>query len=280
MRAQVKRQPPIDDEITPTSAHERIAVRRPGSAHAQQDARHRQQQDHDAHAHRWTMLPDAGRVQQSYAHGRVCRATSRFRTSCPRPGRDPYRRLRQAEYVSTSRGCRKTFLRVEPETLTLLTRQAMRDISHLLQPATPRAAARHPRRRRGLAQRPVRGAQACSRTPTSPQGGILPSCQDLGHGHRHGREGPAGVDGRRRRGRDRARHLRDLPDVEPALLAARAARHVQGVEHGQQPAGADRALRHRRRRLQVPVLREGEEAAPTRACCSRKRRRCSTRPAS
>ena len=45
----------------------------------------------------------------------------------------PYRLL-GSEHVSTFEAAGKTFLRVEPEALTLLTREAMRDIAHLLRP--------------------------------------------------------------------------------------------------------------------------------------------------
>ena len=43
----------------------------------------------------------------------------------------PYRLLSR-DFVSTFEAVGKTFLRVEPEALTLLTREAMRDIAHLL----------------------------------------------------------------------------------------------------------------------------------------------------
>ncbi|HWA77735.1 MAG TPA: fumarate hydratase [Polyangiaceae bacterium] len=45
----------------------------------------------------------------------------------------PYRLLSR-DFVSTFDAAGKTFLRVEPEALTLLTREAMRDIAHLLRP--------------------------------------------------------------------------------------------------------------------------------------------------
>ena len=54
-------------------------------------------------------------------------------------------------------------------------------------------------------------------------GGRLRAADVPGHGHRHdrGQEGPAGLDRRRRRGAPLARHLRDLREGEPALLADR-----------------------------------------------------------
>src|SRR4051812_19151514 len=45
----------------------------------------------------------------------------------------PYR-LVTAEHVSTFDAAGKTFLEVAPEALTLLTREAMRDIAHFLRP--------------------------------------------------------------------------------------------------------------------------------------------------
>src|SRR5216683_1652629 len=49
------------------------------------------------------------------------------------PDETSYRKL-TSDHVSTFEAAGQTFLRVEPEALTLLTRQAMRDISHLLRP--------------------------------------------------------------------------------------------------------------------------------------------------
>ena len=43
-------------------------------------------------------------------------------------------RLLTRDYVSTFEAAGQRFLKVEPEALTLLTREAMRDIAHLLRP--------------------------------------------------------------------------------------------------------------------------------------------------
>ncbi len=62
---------------------------------------------------------------------------SEFQYQDPLPlGHDdaPYRLLTQ-DHVSTFEAGGATFLRVEPEALTLLTREAMRDLAHLLRPA-------------------------------------------------------------------------------------------------------------------------------------------------
>lgn len=45
-----------------------------------------------------------------------------------------YRRL-TTDFVSTFTAAGQTFLKVEPEALTLLAAEAMRDIAHLLRPA-------------------------------------------------------------------------------------------------------------------------------------------------
>src|SRR5687767_2601400 len=90
----------------------------------------------------------------------------------------PYR-LVTAEHVSTFEAAGQTFLRVEPEALTLLTREAMRDIAHLLRPGhlaqlaailkDPEASAND----RFVALELLKNANIAA-------GGILPSCQDTG----------------------------------------------------------------------------------------------------
>jgi len=90
----------------------------------------------------------------------------------------PYR-LVTRDHVSTFEAAGQTFLRVEPEALTLLTREAMRDISHLLRPGhlaqlaailkDPEASAND----RFVALELLKNANIAA-------GGILPSCQDTG----------------------------------------------------------------------------------------------------
>ena len=46
----------------------------------------------------------------------------------------PYRKLAGEEVVSTVQAGGESFLRVDPEALTVLARAAMRDIAHLLRP--------------------------------------------------------------------------------------------------------------------------------------------------
>jgi fumarate hydratase class I len=88
-------------------------------------------------------------------------------------------RLLTTEGVSTVEAAGRRFLQVEPEALTLLTRQAMRDIAHLLRPGhlaqlaaildDPEASPND----RFVALDLLRNAAIAS-------GGILPGCQDTG----------------------------------------------------------------------------------------------------
>jgi fumarate hydratase class I len=90
----------------------------------------------------------------------------------------PYRQL-TSDHVSTFQAGGQTFLRVEPEALTLLTRQAMRDIAHLLRPG-------HLTQLRAI----IDDGEASSndkfvalellRNANIAAGGVLPSCQDTG----------------------------------------------------------------------------------------------------
>jgi fumarate hydratase class I len=90
----------------------------------------------------------------------------------------PYR-LVTRDHVSTFEAAGQTFLRVEPEALTRLTREAMRDISHLLRPGhlaqlgaildDPEASPND----RFVALELLKNANIAA-------GGVLPSCQDTG----------------------------------------------------------------------------------------------------
>ncbi len=94
------------------------------------------------------------------------------------PDDTPYRLL-TADGVSTFEAGGERFLRVDPEAITLLTRQAMRDIAHLLRPGhlaqlssildDPEASAND----RFVALELLKNASIAA-------GGILPSCQDTG----------------------------------------------------------------------------------------------------
>ncbi len=94
------------------------------------------------------------------------------------PDETPYRLL-TTDGVSTFVAGGETFLRVEPEALTLLTRQAMHDIAHMLRPGhlaqlasilrDPEASAND----RFVALDLLRNANISA-------GGVLPMCQDTG----------------------------------------------------------------------------------------------------
>ena len=94
------------------------------------------------------------------------------------PDETPYRKL-TADHVSTFEAAGKTFLRVEPEALTLLTRQAMRDISHLLRPG-------HLAQLRAILDDGEASpndkfvALELLKNANIAAGGVLPSCQDTG----------------------------------------------------------------------------------------------------
>jgi fumarate hydratase class I len=99
----------------------------------------------------------------------------------------PYRLL-TADYVSTFEAGGRRFLQVDPEALTLLTKTG--DVRDRAPAAarSPRAAARDPRRPRGIAQRRVRRHRALEER-VHRRGGILPSCQDTGTAIVKGKKG-------------------------------------------------------------------------------------------
>ena len=90
----------------------------------------------------------------------------------------PYRKL-TADHVSTFEANGRTFLQVEPEALTLLTRAAMRDIAHLLRPG-------HLAQLRAILDDPEASpndrfvALELLKNASIAAGGVLPGCQDTG----------------------------------------------------------------------------------------------------
>ncbi len=90
----------------------------------------------------------------------------------------PYR-LVTKDFVSTFEAAGKTFLRVEPEALRVLTREAMRDIAHLLRPG-------HLAQLRAILDDPEASpndkfvALDLLKNAVIAAGGVLPSCQDTG----------------------------------------------------------------------------------------------------
>ncbi|MFN0091293.1 MAG: fumarate hydratase [Acidimicrobiales bacterium] len=90
----------------------------------------------------------------------------------------PYRRL-SAEGVSTFEAGGRRFLQVDPEVLTLLAREALRDINHLLRPG-------HLAQLRAILEDPEASsndrfvALELLKNASIAAGGVLPSCQDTG----------------------------------------------------------------------------------------------------
>src|SRR5262249_31989297 len=90
----------------------------------------------------------------------------------------PYRLL-TSEHVSNFQAAGRTFLQVEPEALTLLTREAMRDIAHLLRPG-------HLAQLRAILDDPEASpndkfvALDLLKNANIASGYVLPSCQDTG----------------------------------------------------------------------------------------------------
>jgi fumarate hydratase class I len=119
----------------------------------------------------------------------------------------PYRLLTTDHVSSVDLGGTR-FLRVEPEGLTLLTRQAMRDVSHLLRPAhlaqlarilgDPEASSND----RFVALELLKNANIAA-------GGVLPSCQDTGTAIVMGKKGQQVLT----RGGDEAAIARGVHDI-------------------------------------------------------------------
>ncbi len=94
------------------------------------------------------------------------------------PDQTPYRLL-TTEGISTFEAGGRRFLQVEPEVLTLLTREAMRDIAHLLRPS-------HLQQLRDILDDPEASpndrfvALDLLKNANIAAGGVLPMCQDTG----------------------------------------------------------------------------------------------------
>jgi fumarate hydratase class I len=105
----------------------------------------------------------------------------------------PYR-LVTSEHVSTFEARGKTFLHVEPEALTLLTHEAMRDVAHLLRPG-------HLAQLRRILDDPEASsndrfvALDLLKNANIAAGGVLPMCQDTGTAIVMGKKGQYVVTG-------------------------------------------------------------------------------------
>jgi fumarate hydratase class I len=119
----------------------------------------------------------------------------------------PYRQL-TSSFVSTFDAAGRTFLRVEPEALTLLTREAMRDIAHLLRPG-------HLAQLRKILGDPDATpndkfvALELLKNANIAAGFVLPSCQDTGTAIVIGKKGQLVFTG----GGDEAAIARGIYDV-------------------------------------------------------------------
>jgi fumarate hydratase class I len=105
----------------------------------------------------------------------------------------PYRRLTD-QYVSTFSGGGHQFLHIDPQALTLLTREAMRDIAHLLRPG-------HLAQLRRILDDPEASpndrfvALDLLKNANIAAGGVLPMCQDTGTAIVMGKKGQFVVSG-------------------------------------------------------------------------------------
>ena len=90
----------------------------------------------------------------------------------------PYR-LVSTDHVSTFEAAGKTFVKIEPEALTLITREAMRDIAHLLRPGHL-AQLRRIFDDREASSNDRFVALDLLKNAAIAAGGVLPMCQDTG----------------------------------------------------------------------------------------------------
>ena len=167
----------------------------------------------------------------------------------------PYRKL-TGDHVAPASFDGERVVKVAPEALTLLAREAFVDCQHLLRPghlAQLRAILDDPG---GLGERPLRRVRPAEERQYRGRQG---TADVPGHRHRdrHGQEGPAGLDRRRRRGGAVRGHQAHLYRDQSALQPGGALVDVRGGQYRRQSAGADRPLCRAGRRVQIPVHRQG-----------------------
>ena len=149
----------------------------------------------------------------------------------------PYRRL-TSDYVSTAAFGGQEILQVAPEALTLIAREAMDDVAHLLRSS-------HLRQLAAILDDPEASgndrfvALELLKNASIAASRVLPGCQDTGTAIAIGYKGGKRLHLRQRRRGAVTRHLPGVRRAQPALLADGAARHVPREEHRHQPAGAD-----------------------------------------
>ena len=130
----------------------------------------------------------------------------------------PYRLL-TTEGVTTVEAAGRTFLQVSPEALRLLAYEAIHDIQHLLRPA-------HLAQLRRILDDPQASpndrfvALDLLKNANIAAGGVLPMCQDTGTAIVMGKRGQQVLTEGPDEAALSARHLRRVPDPEPALLPA------------------------------------------------------------
>ena len=169
-------------------------------------------------------------------------------------------RLLTSDGVTQRHAFGRDFLEVDPEVLTLVAREGMRDIAHLLRPG-------HLRQLRAILDDPeashndrfVAGDLLQERVYRGRRGAAhVPGHRDR---DRDGEAGRAGPHRRAGRGASRPRHLRGVHPAQPALLAARPAVHVRGAEHRHQPARPGRDLRHPGQEYKFLLMAKGGGSA-------------------
>jgi fumarate hydratase class I len=179
------------------------------------------------------------------------------------------------DFVSTFEAGGRTFLAVDPQALTLLTREAMRDIAHLLRPVTC-SSSQHPDDPEASANdRFV--ARDLLQNANIAAGGVLPMCQDTGTAIVSGKKGQRVFTGGGTRPPSPG-CLRDLPATN--LRYSQLARWTCTEEKNtgtNLPAQIELAATARRRLPTSSCSWPRAAGARTRATCTRRPRRSSTR---
>ncbi len=200
------------------------------------------------------------------------------RTAAARPRRDALpapvdrrrRHLRRPAATGSSRS--------SPRCSRCSRRSAMRDIAHFLRPGHLAQLRAHPRRPRGVGQRPLRRPRPAEERLHR---GRRRAADVPGHRHRHrqGQEGPVRAHRRRRRGRHRPR-ASSTPTSTSTCATPRWRRSRCGTRSTPAPTSRPRSRSPPSTATPTSSCSWPRAAGrPTRATCSRRPRRCSTRRA-
>lgn len=163
--------------------------------------------------------------------------------------------LLSRDHVSVSEFEGREILKVAPEALTLLAQHAFHDASFMLRPAHQQQVAdilKDPdasENDKYVALQFLRNSEIAAK-------GILPTCRDTGTAIIVGKKGQRVWTG----GGDEEALSRGVYNTyieENLRYSQNAALDIQRGQHRQQSAGADRSLQRGRRRVQVPVHRQG-----------------------